>query len=81
VWAFGSGKVGQSLLFERDRALYETRFSIFPKIKTMDTTPNQRKWAARTLEQAAGRRLGEPEAQALFRLSQHGSDDEWSFFR
>jgi hypothetical protein len=66
AWAFGSGAVGQSLLFEREGALYETRFSLFPNAKTIDTTPNQRQWVARTLEQAAGRRLGEPEARRCF---------------
>lgn len=66
VWVFGSGEVGQSLFFERDGALYETRFSFFPNAKTIDTTPNQRQWVARTLEQAAGRRLGEPEARRCF---------------
>ena len=66
AWAFGSGKVGQSLLFERDGALYETRYSFFPEAKTFDTTPNQRQWVARTLDQAAGRRLGEPEARRCF---------------
>jgi hypothetical protein len=66
AWAFGSGAVGQSLLFQRDGAFYETRFSIFPKAKAVDTTPNQRQWVARTLDQAAGRRVGEAELRRCF---------------
>jgi hypothetical protein len=66
VWSFGSGAVGQTLLFERNGSFYETRFSLFPSAKTIDTTPNQRQWVARTLEQAAGRRLGEPETKRCF---------------
>jgi hypothetical protein len=66
VWAFGSGAVGQTLLFERNGSFYESRFSLFPNAKIIDTTPNQRQWVARTLEQAAGRRLGEPEIKRCF---------------
>ena len=66
LWAFGSGAVGQSLLFERDGALYETRFSLFPPAKVVDTTPNQRARDAHTVEQAAGRRLSEVESQRCF---------------
>jgi hypothetical protein len=66
VWAFGSGAVGQSLLFQRRGAYYETRFSFFPPAKTIDTTPNQRHWVAKNLEQAAGRRLGDAEARRCF---------------
>jgi len=66
LWAFGSGAVGQSLLFERDGALYETRFSFFPPAKVVDTTPNQRAREAHTVEEAAGRRLSEAELRRCF---------------
>ena len=54
LWAFGSGNVGQSYLFEQDGTLYEARMS-FLNGRGFDLTPGQPKTIPDSLQSAIGR--------------------------
>ena len=66
AWAFGAGKVGQSFLFERSGALHEARVSYYDAIHALDFTPNRRLTAARDVDDAMSRAVGDAETRRCF---------------
>ncbi|HEV2699075.1 MAG TPA: multiheme c-type cytochrome, partial [Terriglobales bacterium] len=65
VWAFGSGSVGQSYLFEHDSALYESRMS-FLHDRGFDLTPGHPQNIPDALQFAIGRPIPADEQVKCF---------------
>jgi hypothetical protein len=65
-WAFGAGKVGQTFLFERGRAMHEGRASYFGTIEALDQTPGRALDRPADVESAMGRRLSAGETARCF---------------
>jgi cytochrome c554/c'-like protein len=66
LFAFGQGKAGQTYVFERDGAFFETRVSYFIEAGGLDFTIGHPRNAPATLSDALGRRLSETEAADCF---------------
>jgi len=57
LWAFGRGQAGQTYVYERDGALYESRVSFFNAISGLDLTMGAQGSKPASIEEAAGRRM------------------------
>lgn len=66
LWAFGQGQAGQTYVFERNGALYESRVSFFNAIQKLDLTMGAQNTKPADLEQAAGRRMEPADARDCF---------------
>lgn len=56
-WAFGLGNKGQTYVFQRNGAFYESRMSFFKSLQSLDLTPGHSPRTPPTLGQALGQRL------------------------
>ena len=88
LWAFGRGQAGQTYVFERDGALYESRVSFYNALNGLDltmgaqtepaagtsTTPPDAAWttSARAIVSAATRRARSPAAACTWNRSAPG---------
>ena len=66
LWAFGTGKVGQSYLYEYKGGVYESRFSYFSTLDGFDVTPAHSRADPSSLERAAGRPVAPAETRRCF---------------
>jgi len=66
LWAFGQGGAGQTYIYQRGAALYESRVSYFSEISSLDLTLGVDRAQPQTLEAAAGRPLGQGEVPPCF---------------
>jgi hypothetical protein len=66
TWAFGQGSAGQTFLFQRDGAWYESRVSYFATLGALDLTMGAQNITPHSLEEAAGRRVPDSEAKLCF---------------
>lgn len=66
-WAFGSGHVGQSYLFQKaDGGFYEARVSFFDSLNALQFTPGRALNSPQGLEEAIGRPVGHAEVAGCF---------------
>jgi hypothetical protein len=66
-WAFGNGHLGQSYLWKKDDGtIWEARASYFEPLKGLDFTPTRAHGDPTTLDEAAGRRIQQPELGHCF---------------
>ncbi len=65
-WAFGFGNLGQTWVFERNNALYETTVSFYTSSKSIDITPGHLGLPRRNLEEAFGRIIDPSEVRRCF---------------
>jgi len=65
-WAFGTGKVGQSYLYQKGGAFFESRFSYFSTIQGFDITPAHSRATPESIEKAAGRPVAPAEVRRCF---------------
>lgn len=65
-FAFGTGIVGQTYIYEVDSNLFESRVSYYAAFKGLDLTTGHLRLPPPDLERALGRPLGQPEAQKCF---------------
>lgn len=65
-WAFGLGAAGQTYVFEKDGAMYESRVSYYRQIDALDITIGAQKLHPSNILEAAGRRMGPREAALCF---------------
>lgn len=72
LWAFGSGNLGQSYLFEQDGSAFEARMSFLPGIG-FDLTPGQSKSMPSSLKFAIGRPVPADEQVKCFGCHTVGS--------
>jgi hypothetical protein len=54
-WAFGLGNKGQTYVYQRNGAFYESRMSFFRSLQGLDLTPGQLPKTPQTLDAAMGR--------------------------
>ena len=66
LWAFGRGQAGQTYVFERDGALYESRVSFYNALGALDLTMGAQQSRATNLDDAAGRRMDAIGARECF---------------
>jgi len=66
TWAFGSGSMGQTYLYEYRGALYESQVSFYSAVNGLDLTIGHRNPAQFDLELAAGRRVDKLESARCF---------------
>jgi hypothetical protein len=72
-WAFGLGAAGQTYLFFRNGAWYESRVSFYKDISNLDLTVGARPEVPRTLDEAAGRELSTRGADECFNCHAAGA--------
>jgi hypothetical protein len=73
LWAFGTGKVGQSYLFLRDGNYFESRVTYFSTLQNIHFTPTRALLAPHDLEEAMSRPVGLPEIKRCFSCHSAGS--------
>jgi Cytochrome c554 and c-prime len=67
LWAFGTGRVGQSYLFKRDDGnFYEARVTYFETLKTLDFTPSRALTSPKDVEEAMYRPVDAAEIGRCF---------------
>jgi hypothetical protein len=66
LWAFGRGQAGQTYVFERDGAFYESRVSFYNALSGLDLTMGAGGSKPRSLDDAAGRRMDAAGARDCF---------------
>lgn len=76
LYAFGLGQAGQTYVFERNGAFYESRASFFKAIQSLDFTMGARGSKPASLEEAIGRRMDKGDTKACFGCHTHGSERE-----
>lgn len=72
LWAFGRGEAGQTYVFERDGAFYESRVSFFNAIQKLDLTMGAQGSKPSSVEEAAGRRMEASDARDCFGCHSNG---------
>jgi hypothetical protein len=65
-WAFGRGQAGQTYVFQRNGALYESRVSFYNSLNGLDLTMGAQQAPARTIDDALGRRMDTIGARECF---------------
>ena len=65
-WVFGSGRMGQTHIYQKDGKYYESRVSFYAGPKILEITPGQSRTLPASLEEAAGRLIPVGESRACF---------------
>jgi hypothetical protein len=73
LWAFGTGKVGQSYLFQRDANYFESRATYFSTLQNIHFTPTRALLAPHDLEEAMARPVELSEIKRCFSCHSVGS--------
>lgn len=66
AWAFGLGAAGQTYVFEKGGAWYESRVSFYKELSGLDLTIGARGIVPKDLEEAAGRRMSAKDSVECF---------------
>ena len=66
LWAFGRGQAGQTYVFERDGAFYESRVSFYNALGGLDLTMGAQPSQPKNIDDAAGRRMDATGARECF---------------
>jgi hypothetical protein len=66
LWAFGRGQAGQTYVFQRDGAFYESRVSFYNAPGGLDLTMGAQQLQARNIDDAVGRRMDDIGARDCF---------------
>jgi Cytochrome c554 and c-prime len=66
LWAFGRGQAGQTYVFEKDGSYYESRISFYNALRGLDLTMGAQPGKPKSIEDAAGHRLGARDALDCF---------------
>lgn len=66
LWAFGLGQAGQTYVFEREGSYYESRISFYNALRGLDLTMGAQRGKPKSIEEAAGHRLGTRDAMDCF---------------
>ncbi len=65
-WAFGSGELGQTYVYQKNGAWFESRLSLYTTVKQLDITTGHGRAAPESLHDALGRELTGTGAQRCF---------------
>ncbi len=74
VWAFGTGKLGQSYLFLQDGAYRESRVTYFSSLQNLHFTPTRALLSPRDLEEATSRPVDNSELLRCFSCHSLGAN-------
>jgi cytochrome c554/c'-like protein len=74
LWAFGTGKVGQSYLFLRNGNYLESRVTYFSSLQNLNFTPTRALLSPHDLEEATARPVGLPELLRCFSCHSLGAN-------
>ena len=74
-FAFGTGIVGQTYIYQVDGNLFESRVSYYSAFKGLDLTTGHLRLPPPDLERALGRPLGHTRGSKVFRLPYHCFND------
>jgi len=74
LYAFGLGQAGQTYVFEKDGAFYESRASFFNALQELDLTMGAQGSKPASLEEALGRRMDKGDTKACFGCHTHGAE-------
>jgi hypothetical protein len=74
VWAFGTGKLGQSYLFLQDGAYRESRVTYFSSLRNLHFTPTRALLSPRDLDEAAARPVDVSEVLRCFSCHSLGAN-------
>jgi len=66
LWAFGSGHMGQTYIYEKNGKFFESHVSFYGATQGLDITPGQSRDVPRSLEEALGRSMPLDEARRCF---------------
>src|SRR5215472_13001302 len=66
AWAFGTGEVGQTYVFQREGNFYESRVSFYPGVQGLDLTLGHHAPTGNDLAGALGRVMPGPETRRCF---------------
>jgi hypothetical protein len=66
LWAFGSGHMGQTYIYQKDGKFYESHLSYYTGPRVLDITPGQSRLLPSNLEAAAGRAMPVNESHKCF---------------
>jgi hypothetical protein len=66
AWAFGTGEVGQTYVFQREGNFYESRVSFYPRVHGLDLTLGHHAPTGNDLAGALGRLMAGPETRLCF---------------
>lgn len=72
LWAFGHGQAGQTYIFERDGAYFESRLSFYNSLGKLDLTMGAQPGKPKNIEDAAGRRMSPRDAAECFGCHSNG---------
>jgi len=72
-WAFGVGHTGQTYVYSRDGAYYESRMSFYRTLQSLALTTGHPSGSPVSIEAALGRRMDSSEAQHCFGCHTSGS--------
>jgi Cytochrome c554 and c-prime len=74
LWAFGTGRVGQSYLFKKENAdFFEARVTYFESLKTIEFTPSRALLSPSSVEEAMDRPVPQGEVMRCFGCHTTGS--------
>jgi Cytochrome c554 and c-prime len=76
LWAFGQGQAGQTYVFERNGAFYESRVSFYNALGSLDLTMGAGGSQPKGLDDAAGRRMDAGGARDCFACHSTGAVSE-----
>jgi hypothetical protein len=66
LWAFGTGRIGQTYVYEKNDHYYESHLTFYTAPQTLDVTPGHPHTEPPSLEEGAGRRLSLDETRRCF---------------
>ncbi len=73
LWAFGQGQAGQTYVFQRNDAFYESRVSFYNALRGLDLTMGAAGSKPKSLDEAAGRRMDAAGARDCFACHSTGA--------
>jgi hypothetical protein len=66
LWAFGTGRIGQTYVYEKNDHYYESHLTFYTVPQTLDVTPGHPHTEPPNLEEGAGRRISIEETRRCF---------------
>jgi hypothetical protein len=73
LWAFGRGQAGQTYVFERNGSYFESRISFYNALGGLDLTMGAQPGKPKSIEDAAGHRMGARDAIDCFGCHSSGA--------
>ena len=79
LWSFGSGRAGQTYVFEHEGGFYESRVSYYTRIKGLDLTLGAHGSQPESIGMAAGRKMMDQDVSECFGCHSTGPSPQARF--